>query len=113
AQVRRRDGILQHGSIPITIDLEDQIAVMPGADERIARQVLAGAAMSVTDLLGRPVSFEEVAEAIAAGFAQAFGVELRPKGLSEGEQRQATALEREKYATPEWNERVPARPRAE
>lgn len=109
AQVRRDGGILQHGSIPLEIDLEDQIAVMPGTDGRMARQVLAGAAMSVNELLGRPVSFNELSEAVAEGFAQTFGVELAPEDLSDEEQAQAVLLRETRYETPEWNERAPAR----
>ncbi len=107
AQVRRDGGILQHGSIPITIDLEDQVAVMPGTDGRVARKVLAGAAMSVTELLGRDVSYDELSEAVARGFAASFGKELAPVELSSDEVADAERLLEEKYATDQWNERVP------
>lgn len=109
AQVRRGGGILQHGSIPIEIDLEDQVAVMPGGNGRIARNVLAGAAMSVNELLGRPVGYDELSEAVARGFAQTFAVELVPDEPSEEEQAQAALLREAKYETGEWNERVPSR----
>ncbi|MGI5818962.1 MAG: lipoate--protein ligase family protein [Armatimonadota bacterium] len=107
AQVRREGGILQHGSIPITIDLEDQVAVMPGSDGRISRTVLAGAAMSVTELLGRPITFDELSEAVARGFALTFAVELAAAELSAQEAAEAERLYAEKYATDEWNERAP------
>ncbi len=109
AQVRRDGGILQHGSIPIEIDLEDQIAVMPGADDRTARRVLAGAAMSVNELLGRPVSYKELSEAVARGFADTFAVTLVPEALSDEEQAHAQMLHDTKYSSAEWNERAPAR----
>lgn len=109
AQVRRDGGILQHGSIPITIDLEDQIAVMPGTDRHRAAQVLAGAAMSVTELLGRPISFEELADAVARGFALAFKVELIPSELSDAEWTEAQRLREERYANEEWTLRTPSR----
>ena len=109
AQVRRNGGILQHGSIPLTIDLEDQVAVMPGADGRISRRVLAGAAMSVTELLGRAVSYEELSAAVAGGFAESFGVKLLTEELSAAEAADAERLLMEKYATDEWNERKPGR----
>lgn len=109
AQVRRNGGILQHGSIPITIDLEDQVAVMPGSDGRISRQVLAGAAMSVVELLGRPVGYDEVSQAVALGFAESFEVDLVPHGLSTAESAEAERLRAEKYATDEWNTRAPGR----
>ncbi|MFW6438155.1 MAG: lipoate--protein ligase family protein, partial [Armatimonadota bacterium] len=107
AQVRRNGGILQHGSIPITIDLEDQVAVMPGSDGRISRQVLAGAAMSVTELLGRPVSFEELSAAVAGGFVDTFGIAFSTQELSTEEAANVERLYAEKYSTAEWNERTP------
>jgi len=106
AQVRRNGGILQHGSIPITIDLEDQVAVMPGSDGRISRKVLAGAAMSVTELLGHPVTFDELSAAVAGGFVDTFKVALSEEDLSGEEAAEAERLYAEKYATDEWNERV-------
>lgn len=105
AQVRRDGAILQHGSIPLTIDLEDQVAVMPGGDRRISSQVLAGAALSVSELLGRPVSYEELSAAIVQGFARALGVTLTPAELSPAEQADAARLRAEKYATEAWTQR--------
>ena len=107
AQVRRHGGILQHGSIPITIDLEDQVAVMPGSDGRVSRQVLAGAAMSVSELLGREIGYEELREAVARGFALTFGIAPDEADLSPEERAEAQRLHAEKYGTDEWNERVP------
>ncbi|HCA48155.1 MAG TPA: hypothetical protein DEP45_12630 [Armatimonadetes bacterium] len=104
AQVRRDGGILQHGSIPLTINLEDQVAVMPGSDGRLSRQVLAGAAMSVCELLARSVTYEELSAAVARGFAESFGVELQTQGLSPAEAAKVERLRDEKYATDDWNE---------
>lgn len=109
AQVRRNGGILQHGSIPITIDLEDQVAVMPGSDGRMARKVLAGAAMSVSELLGRPITYDELSAAVAGGFADTFEVAMARQELSPEESAEAERLYEERYATAEWNERVPGR----
>jgi len=104
AQVRRDGGILQHGSIPITIDLANHIAVMPGGDRRVASRVLAGAAMSVSELLGRAVSYEALADAVARGFAEALGVELLEGELSAEERTAAHRLREEKHATREWTQ---------
>ncbi|MCD6360561.1 MAG: lipoate--protein ligase family protein [Armatimonadetes bacterium] len=107
AQVRRDGAILQHGSIPLTIDLEAQGAVMPGeSSERAAARALAGAAMSVSELLGRPVSFEELSEAIVAGFADALGVEFTPDALSPDEEDLAARLRAEKYADDAFTRRL-------
>lgn len=112
AQTRSRGAILQHGSIPLTIDLDDLLAVLPGCEaeplvER--RRRIEHAAISVCDLVGRPVTFEELAEAIVRGFALALGVSLKRGGLSPKEEEWAQELVASKYGTQEWTEKVPVR----
>ena len=107
AQVRRDGAILQHGSIPLTIDPTSQAAVMPGSAREVdAAQALGRAAMSVSELLGRPVGCEEAEAAIIRGFAEALGIELAPGELSDAEQQGAERLRAEKYATEEFTRRV-------
>ena len=110
AQVRRDEAILQHGSIPITIDPDAHATVMPGAgDASTAARSLERAALGVAQLLGRPVSFEELSAAIAAGFAEAFEVTLTSAPLSPQEDAMAEELQAGKYATNAWNEMAPRR----
>ncbi|MGD9495140.1 MAG: biotin/lipoate A/B protein ligase family protein, partial [Armatimonadota bacterium] len=109
AQVRRDGCILQHGSIPLVIDLDEQCAVMPGSDRRLASRALASAATSVSALLGRPVGYEELSAAVARGFAEALGVTLLAADLSAPERAEAQRLRATKYATTRWTERGPGR----
>lgn len=107
AQVRREGGILQHGSIPLTLDLEAQAAVMPGQRVGLdAARVLAHSALSVTELVGREVSIEELSEAIVAGFAQELAVELVEGTLSDAELATAERLRAQKYASDEFTRRL-------
>ena len=106
AQVRRDGAILQHGSIPITINPAAHAAVMPGmGDASVAARSLERAAQGVAELLGRPVSFEELSAALATGFAEAFRVNLISEPPSPDEEALAAHLQAEKYATEAWNER--------
>lgn len=102
AQMRRGGAILQHGSIPLRIDLEEHAEILGGPGGADAA-VLRHAALGVGDALGREVSFAELAAAVEAGFAQAFGLELIPEDLSPGERARAERLVADKYATDEWN----------
>lgn len=104
AQTRRRGVIMQHGSVPIHIDPLEHLAVMPGEgkDER-SQQRLLEKACGVADALGRPVSFDELAQALAHGFAQRLGVTLEPGELTAWEQERAADLRDHKYMTPAWN----------
>ncbi len=108
AQVRRDGVILQHGSVPITLNVADHLAVIPGAGEEDGAMVLSQAAVSVSEILGRRVSFEELAEALVAGLAEALSLEMAAGDLTETEQARAEELRSEKYATEQWNFQRPA-----
>ncbi len=104
AQTRRRGVIMQHGSVPLTIDPAEHLAVMPGGgtDESSQHQ-LREAACGVADVVGRPVSYDELCAALAEGFAQRLGIELHPGPLTDWEVARARELRDTKYATDEWN----------
>jgi len=103
AQVRKNGIILQHGSVPITLNVADHLAVMPGNGTVDEWQILSRAAVGVSDLLDRQVSYEQLAEALVAGFGEALGLELETGQLTEAEEDRAEQLRAEKYATDEWN----------
>jgi lipoate-protein ligase A len=85
AQARRDGALLQQGSI--------RLAPEPAE---------ASGATSLQEALGRPVSWDELAEALALGFARAWAIEMRPGELSPREEELARRLERECYAGPGW-----------
>ncbi len=103
AQVRRHRTILQHGSVPITLNIADHLAVMPDNDTVGEGEALSRAAVGVSDLLGRNVSYDELAEALVAGFGEALGLELQAGQLTDAEEDRAGQLRAEKYTTDEWN----------
>ncbi len=109
AQSRRARVVLQHGSLPLYGDLTRLIAclALDGEEERARlRLALSGHAVTVAQLLGRRVSFEEVAAAMAEGFAAALGLKLEPAGLTPTELALAEQLRREQYDDPAWTARV-------
>ncbi len=112
AQTRTRGCVLQHGSIPLTIDLDELLAVLPGrkseaVEER--RRKLGQAAVGVAELLGRPVSFDELIAALRAGFERRLGVRFREGDLLPDERAWAESLVATKYDTAAWTERAPQR----
>jgi lipoate-protein ligase A len=80
AQARREGALLQQGSI------------------RLAPEPAAPRATSLQEALGRPVSWDELAEALALGFARAWGIEIGPGELTAEEEELAHRLEGERYA---------------
>lgn len=108
AQARRKEGVLQHGSLPLCGDLTriTQALVYPNDDARAlaARRLLDHAANVA--MLGKPVTWKIAAAALVAAFQEVLQLELCPAELSAAELRRAEALIAEKYAHPAWTERV-------
>jgi len=104
AQMRRAGAILQHGSIPIRIDLEEHLEILPGKGEKagVAPETLQRAAIGVADAVGRDVSFEELGQAVAEGFRLRFGIEIPRCELSDEEIARADELVASRYGTEEW-----------
>lgn len=105
AQTRRQGAILQHGSVPIGIDFSTQKSIMPSGHEAQLQEAACGLA----DLLGRPLSFEELADALAEGFSHAFEQELQPAEPTAEELQRACNLVEERYGTDTWNLNPPAK----
>ncbi|KAF0108320.1 MAG: hypothetical protein FD146_894 [Anaerolineaceae bacterium] len=104
AQSRRRDGILQHGSLPLTGDLTRILQALSYPDEerraRAASRLLDRAA-TVEALLGRPVTWEEAAQAFIGTFREVLQLDLQPGELTPRESARAAELAETKYAHPE------------
>ncbi len=109
AQVRRRRAVLQHGAIPLEGDI-GRIALVLNLGHPEARQKAAlrvrQRATTVSAVLGRPVSWQEAAEALAEGFREALGWDLMRGALTDAERARVEALLRKVYRTPAWNARA-------
>jgi lipoate-protein ligase A len=106
AQARRKEGVLQHGSLPLTGDLRRilQVLAFPNEEARTrAASHLLERATTVETALGRVVSWNEAAEVFASAFRSVLGVDLQPGELSLQEKARTGQLIAAKYNTPDWN----------
>ncbi|MFN3422326.1 MAG: biotin/lipoate A/B protein ligase family protein [Armatimonadota bacterium] len=94
AQARKRNFLLQHGSIPLQIDI-DKI-------ERIFGSIERERFTCVEEVLGRNVNLDEFAEALVQGFSEALGVDFTLSDLTPLEYQLADLLFRYKYNTVSW-----------
>lgn len=109
AQARRKDGVLQHGSLPLCGDLTritealvfDDPARRKTAGERLLRR-----AVTAEMVLGHVVTWNEAARAFREGFEHELGLEFKEEGLSSTEAARAEELVSEKYAHPSWTARM-------
>ncbi len=109
AQARRKEGVLQHGSLPLTGDLRRITEALAYPDEAArldaARRLLARAA-TVRSVLGRAVSWDEAARAFARAFEGKLDLNFEEGKLSGRERGRVEELVREKYDHPDWMKRV-------
>jgi lipoate-protein ligase A len=109
AQARRKDGVLQHGSLPLSGDLARICQALAFPDEsarEAAMHRLLERATTVESVLGRVVAWGSAAQAFLRAFEPQLGLELEPGELSASELARAEELVNEKYAHPSWTERV-------
>ncbi len=108
AQARRKEGVLQHGSLPLTGDLTRILQVLAFPDE-VARahaaERLLKRATTVENALGRVVSWDEAAQAYIVAFRSVLALDLQPVKLTSEEKSRAEELVRLKYAHPSWTEK--------
>jgi lipoate-protein ligase A len=108
AQWRSRGGVLQHGTLPLFGDLTRIVPclVFPDSERGYQGDYLRQRAVTLKEALGHDVSFEQVAGALAEGFAEALNLVLMPGEITEGERALAGELRRSRYAASEWTRRV-------
>ncbi|HSA99860.1 MAG TPA: lipoate--protein ligase family protein [Anaerolineales bacterium] len=114
AQARKKEGVLQHGSLPLTGDLTRicQALVFENESARAnASKRLLARATTVESALGRAVDWETAAQAFVRAFEAQLGIRFERQELSESECARAEELVREKYAHPSWTKRDLTGPR--
>ncbi|MBC7185473.1 MAG: lipoate--protein ligase family protein [Calditrichaeota bacterium] len=95
AQRRYEGAVLQHGSILLGsahLRLVDYLAGLDEQKRARYREHLRQRTAAVNEIAGREVSFAEMAEALAKGFARGVGVSVRSGELTEKETARATEL---------------------
>lgn len=106
AQVRKNGVILQHGSVLLRFSAEKLVELLrlPSLEKREeTTQMLKGRATSIEEVLGRPVSWQEVYQSMPEAFESALGITLVNSQLTEEEQVISAQLAATKYSQDCWN----------
>jgi lipoate-protein ligase A len=109
AQARRKEGVLQHGSLPLYGNLTRIIKVLVYSNEAKradAESRLRVHATTTAEILGQPLTWDTAAKAFKAAFMEVLNLELSTGDLTPSERSRAAELVTEKYANPKWTERV-------
>jgi lipoate-protein ligase A len=108
-------GLLFHASLLVDLDIPLMLRVLRTPFEKISDKEIATVAERVTTLkreTGRPLSVADVRDLARRAYARSLGITLEAGEFSQAELAEIAALERDRYATPEWLEREPATPDA-
>jgi lipoyl(octanoyl) transferase len=97
AQMRRAGSILQHGAIPLAPHVDRLAALLHNSPHDLGTKMIA-----LDQAAGRRIEFDELADALIAGFRAAWGIHFECGTLSEHEQREEQRLIAEKYADDRW-----------
>ena len=106
AQRRKEGAVLQQGSLPLQ-DVSQKLFSLLQFDDpeqrTLAHERYLKKATSLSEVLGRPVTFTDVATAFLEGMRSTFQVEMVPGRLHPDESARAERLRNSKYATQAWN----------
>jgi len=105
AQVRRKHGILQHGTLPLSGDISRICNALVYSDEAArtaAKADVHARALTLEEALGVALDWETVANSVVESFAQGFDLTLIPAALTPTELDHAQRLTAEVYANPDW-----------
>ena len=108
AQARRKEGVLQHGTLPLYGDLSRIVQVLVFPDENArqeAAQKLLGRAATLEEVSGHRISWQQAAQVFQQAFEQALNLRLTPAKLTPAELERAAELVDTKYAHDSWTRR--------
>lgn len=102
AQVRRRGGFLQHGSLLLTFDPERTAALILPVSTLQGADRLRASVTAVNEILPSPISEEAVCTALAKGFIDELGISVKEAPLTQAEGLLSRRLVHQ-YADDCWN----------
>jgi lipoate-protein ligase A len=106
AQMRRRGGVLQHGTLPLTGDVAricDVLNYLDAATREEAKSQVRSRAVTLHEALGaEALSWQTVADALARAVAETFQIEFKTTGLSSTEGKVADQLAADVYGNPDY-----------
>lgn len=108
AQSRRKEGVLQHGTLPLIGDLTRIIEVLSKIDpseKNSGREKMLERASTVEMVLGKKIPWNQAAEAMKYGFEKELNIEFIESGLTENELTDVDRLVKDKYGKLDWKEK--------
>jgi lipoyl(octanoyl) transferase len=115
AQARKKQAILQHGSLPLGGDLTriTQVLRYPSEQDRAAAaKTLLEKGQTVAGVLGKDVPWEQAARVFVNSFQEVLNLDLKTSELTPSERQNRDTLIQEQYGNPTWTRGVHLNPKA-
>lgn len=110
AQARKKEGILQHGSLPLKGDLTRILMVLNRGNEigdpQKTRIEMLSRATTIETILGRAPLWEEVSSIFVKAFEDTLAITFSQEQLTVNETERVKGLVKEKYSNPAWTKRI-------
>jgi len=109
AQARKKEGLLQHGAIPLFGDIARIISVLNFKSEigrSTAKRNLLDRATTIQKISKKNISYDRLSNALIDAFEETFNVRLEKTSLSPGELTRAKEIQNEKYTNDSWISRI-------
>ena len=106
AQLRRRGGVLHHGTLLVNADLNLMKKVLKAWREDYKSGAIASISMPVTNLVNEleiEIDFNELKEVLRWSFEETFSLKLIDGKLTSSEKFIAEKLYKERYSRDSWN----------
>ena len=105
AQTRKKNCILQHGTILLSVDVDTMFSLLKVPQEKARGKLIQevkARVTSVENLLGSTIGFDETVLALEQGFSSALDLVLSEAEPTQEETISAATIATEKFASPEW-----------
>ncbi|WP_219914583.1 lipoate--protein ligase family protein [Thalassobacillus sp. CUG 92003] len=106
AQMRKKGVILQHGSIPIELDIDTLFDLFVYPSDRVkerAKKAFKDKAIAINTLTSEPQTFDQTNAAFKTGFEKGLNIRLEPFQLNEEQFAEVQNIAETKYNQSEWN----------
>ncbi len=100
AQTRKKNTLLQHGTILLNVDVEKMFSVLKVPSEKVKDKMIEDVKGRVT---GLNKTFEQVAYNLKESFSEKFGAKIFVDDLTIKEEESTKKLAKEKYISDQWN----------
>lgn len=106
AQTRKKDVLLQHGSIPMSMDAEMLFDLFRFPTEKVRetkRNSFSEKAITINEITNKQNTYDDLTKAFQKGFRTELNLDFTALELSDSQWQEVYDLARTKYTQEEWN----------